>query len=177
MTREEKVQLVQELVEQFKEYPNFLVTDTEGMNVAAVNNLRRAAFGAKIPVRVVKNSLIKKALSEISGDYSEAYPVLKRQSAVFFANETSFKDAAKLIKDFRKKGAEKPILKVACIDSSVFIGDDQLDVISKLKSKKDLVGEIIGLLQSPMSNVMGALNSGSNIITGVLKTLAEKEDN
>jgi large subunit ribosomal protein L10 len=177
MTREQKVQLVQELVEQFKEYPNFLVTDTEGMNVASVNDLRRAAFNAKIPVRVVKNSLIKKALEEIGSNYSDAYPALKRQSAVFFTNETAFKDAAKLIKDFRKKGAEKPTLKVACIDSSVFIGDDQLDVISKLKSKKDLVGEIIGLLQSPMSNVMGALNSGSNIITGVLKSLAEKEGN
>ncbi|MFN0203807.1 MAG: 50S ribosomal protein L10 [Bacteroidia bacterium] len=174
MTKEEKVQLVQELVGQFQQYPNFYVTDTEGMNVAQVNKLRRAAFEAKIPMRVVKNSLIKKALDQLEGDYTEAYPALKRQSAVFFTNEIAFKDVAKLIKDFRKGGA-KPELKVACIDSTAFIGDDQLDALTKLKSKKDLLGEVVGLLQSPMSNVMGALQSGSNILTGVLKSLAEKE--
>lgn len=176
MTKEEKQSLVLELVEQFKAYPNFLVTDTGGMSVAKVNNLRRQAFAANIPLRVVKNSLIMKALDQLPEDYSSIYPALKQQSAVFFATESNFKDAAKLIKSFRTKGVEKPSLKVACIDASPFIGDDQIDVLLKLKSKKDLVGEIIGLLQSPMSNVMGALSSGGNILHGVLKTLGDKEN-
>lgn len=175
MTKEEKVILVQELTEQFRQYPNFLITDTEGMNVAQVGKLRRAAFEAKVPVRVVKNSLIKKALTQLGGDYTETFRVLKKQSAVFFADETSFKTAAKLIKDFRKGGGKKPTLKVACVDSLPFIGDDQIDVLIKLKSKEDLLGEVIGLLQSPMQNVLGALNSGGNIIHGILKTLESKE--
>lgn len=173
MTKEEKIQLVQELKTQFEQYPNFLVTDTEGMNVAKVNELRRAAFKANIPLRVVKNTLIIKALDGLEGDYSDTYSSLKRQSAVFFANESNFKDVAQLILDFRKKD-EKPALKVACIESTAFHGDGQLTVLTKLKSKKDLVGEVIGLLQSPISNVMGALNSGGATLHGVLKTLSEK---
>lgn len=177
MTKQEKVELVQDLVTQFKQYPNFYVTDTQGMNVAQVNNLRRAAFAAKIPMRVVKNSLIEKALDSLPGDYSDAYPAFKNISAIFFTNEANFKEVAHLIKDFRKKnkGLEKPLLKVASIDTTSFIGDDQIDVLIKLKSKKDLLGEVIGLLQSPMSNVMGALNSGAGTIHGLLKTLSERE--
>ena len=176
MTKQEKAELVQELVEQFKQYPNFYVTDTQGMNVAQVNNLRRAAFNANIPLRVVKNSLIEKALDQLPEDYSAAYPALKNISAVFFTNEANFKEVANLIKDFRKKnkGLDKPALKVACIDSTPFIGDDQIDVLIKLKSKKDLLGEVIGLLQSPMSNVMGALNSGGGTIHALLQTLSER---
>ncbi|MBX7242541.1 MAG: 50S ribosomal protein L10 [Bacteroidia bacterium] len=174
MTKDQKVILVQELVEQFKQYPNFLITDTEGMNVAQVGMLRRAAFEANIPIRVVKNSLIVKALSQVEGDYEAAYPALKRQSAVFFTNETSFKTAAKLIKEFRSKGNTKPTLKVAFVEASSFFGDDQIDTLIKLKSKEELVGEIIGLLQSPMQNVLGALNSGGNILHGVLKTLESR---
>lgn len=176
MTKEEKQSLVLELVEQFKQYPNFLITDTGGMNVAKVGSLRRRAFSANIPIRVVKNSLIKKALDQLEDDYSSIYPVLKEQSAIFFATESNFKDAAQLIKDFRSKTDTKPSLKVACIEASPFIGDDQIDVLIKLKSKKDLIGEIIGLLQSPISNVMGGLSSGGNILHGLLKTLGEKEN-
>lgn len=175
MTKQEKAELVQDLVEQFKQYPNFYVTDTQGMNVAQINNLRRAAFNANIPLRVVKNSLIEKALDQLPEDYSAAYPALKNISAVFFTNETNFKEVANLIKDFRKKNkADKPALKVACIDATSFIGDDQIDVLVKLKSKKDMLGEIIGMLQGPMNNVMGALNSGGTTIHGLLQTLSEK---
>jgi large subunit ribosomal protein L10 len=173
MTKEQKIQLVQELTEQFQQYPNFYVTDTGGMNVEQINKLRRVAFNAKIPVRVVKNSLIKKALANLGSSYEDAFPALKNHSAIFFTNEENAKEPAKLIKDFRKK-AEKPSLKVACIDSAIFIGDDQLENLIKLKSKKDMIGEIVGLLQSPMGNVMGALQSSNNILTGVLKTLSEK---
>ena len=175
MTKDQKIELVQELVVQFKQYPNFLVTDTEGMNVAQVGSLRRAAFEANIPLRVVKNTLIVKALSQLEGDFEDTYPYLKRQSAVFFVDEVSFKTAAKLIKTFRNKGSKKPTLKVACVDSSTFFGDDQIDVLIKLKSKEDLIGEIIGLLQSPMQTVMGALNSGGAILHGVLQTLESRE--
>lgn len=176
MTKQEKVQLVQDLVEQFQKYPNFYVTDTQGMNVAQINNLRRAAFNANIPLRVVKNSLIEKALDQLPEDYSAAYPSLKNISAVFFTTEANFKDVANLIKDFRKKnkGSDKPALKVACIDATSFIGDDQIDVLIKLKSKKDMLGEIISMLQGPMNNVMGSLNSGATTIHGLLQTLSEK---
>lgn len=173
MTKQEKVELVQDLVAQFKKYPNFYVTDTQGMNVAQVNNLRRAAFNANIPMRVVKNSLIEKALDALPEDYSSAYPALKNISAVFFTDEANFKDVAKLIKDFRKK-SDRPTLKVASIDSTSFIGDDQIDVLIKLKSKKDLLGEVIGLLQSPISNVMGGLTSAGGTIHGLLKAISEK---
>ncbi len=176
MTKQEKAELVKELVAQFQEYPNFYVTDTQGMNVTQINNLRRAAFNAKIPMRVVKNTLIEKALDALPEDYSAAYPALKNISAIFFTNEANFKEVANLIKDFRKKNKklDKPTLKVACIDATSFIGDDQIDVLIKLKSKKDLLGEVIGLLQSPISNVMGALTSGGQTIHGLLQTLEER---
>ena len=172
MTREEKNAIVQDLVAQLHAAPNVYVTDAGGLTVAQVNDLRRMSFKAGIEMRVVKNTLLRKAMEGTGKDYSGVFPELKEQSSVFFVGE-NYKVPAKLIKDFRKKGA-KPALKVAYVDESVFVGDDQLDVLQNLKRKNELIGEVIGLLQSPIQKLLGQLSSGGTTIAGVLKTLEER---
>ncbi len=167
--------MVQELAEKFKTYPNFYIADAGGMTVAQVNELRRLCFKADISMTMVKNTLIRKALEQLEGDYSEVYGSLKRPSSVFFATEENPNLPAKVIKEFRKAG-EKPVLKAAVIETAVFLGDDQLQVLIDLKSKAELVGEIVGLLQSPAKNVISALKSGGSKLAGILKTLSEKEE-
>src|ERR1700754_4928358 len=171
MTKEEKHELVNALAEQMKEYGNFYITDTANLTVAKVNDIRRKCFEADIAMQVAKNSLIKKAMEAAGGDFSPIYDVLKGSSSILFSKSSTA--PAKLIKQLRKAG-EKPILKAAYIDSSVFIGDNQLDTLTKLKSKEQLIGEIIGLLQSPAKNVISALQSGGNKLAGIVKTLQER---
>jgi len=173
MTREEKDTVVRELVEQLKAAPNVYVTDAGGLSVAQVNDLRRLSFKSGIELRVVKNTLLRKAMEATGRDYSGIFPELKNQSSVFFVGE-NYKVPAKLIKDFRKKGA-KPSLKVAYVNESVFIGDDQLETLQTLKGKNELIGEVIGLLQSPFQKLLGQLASGGTTIAGVLKTLEERQ--
>src|SRR5471030_417797 len=172
MTKEEKHDLVLALTEQMKEYGNFYITDTSDLTVEKVNNIRRKCFESDITIRVAKNSLIKKAMEATGGDYTEMYDVLKGSSSILFSKSATA--PAKLIKQLRKSGSEKPIIKAAYIDSAIFIGDNQLDTLINLKSKEQLVGEIIGLLQSPAKNVISALQSGGNILAGVVKTLQER---
>jgi large subunit ribosomal protein L10 len=172
MTREEKNAVVLDLVEQLKSTPNVYVTETGGLTVAQINTLRAMCFKAGVKVRVVKNTLLRKAMEATGRNYSEVFPELKYHSAVFFVGE-NFKVPAKLIKDFRKKGA-KPELKVAYVDEAVFIGDAQLETLESLKGKNELIGEVIGLLQSPLITVMGQLNSAPNTLGGLLKTLEER---
>jgi large subunit ribosomal protein L10 len=171
MNKEEKYDLVVALSEQMKEYGNFYITDTSDLTVAKVNNIRRQCFEADITMKVAKNSLIKKAMEAAGGDFSPIYDVLKGSSSIFFSKSATA--PAKLIKQLRKKG-EKPILKAAYIDSAIFVGDNQLDTLTKLKSKEQLIGEIVGLLQSPAKNVISALQSGGNTIAGLVKTLQER---
>ena len=171
MNKEEKYELVLALTEQMKEYGNFYITDTSNLTVAKVNDIRRKCFERDITMQVTKNSLIKKAMANIEGDFTSVNDVLKGSSSIIFSKSATA--PAKLIKQLRKKG-EKPILKAAYIDASVFIGDNQLDTLINLKSKEQLVGEIIGLLQSPAKNVISALQSGGNILAGVVKTLQER---
>jgi large subunit ribosomal protein L10 len=171
MNKEEKHELVIALTEQMKEYGNFYITDTSDLTVAKINNIRRQCFESDITMKVAKNSLIKKAMDAIGGDFSPIHDVLKGSSSILFSKSSTA--PAKLIKKLRKKG-EKPILKAAYIDSSIFIGDNQLDTLINLKSKEQLIGEIIGLLQSPAKNVISALQSGGNILAGVVKTLQER---
>jgi len=171
MTKEEKHDLVLALTEQMKEYGNFYITDTSNLTVAKINHIRRQCFESDITMKVAKNSLIKKAMDNIEGDFAPLYDVLKGSSSILFSKSATA--PAKLIKQLRKKG-EKPILKAAYIDSSIFVGDNQLDTLINLKSKEQLVGEIIGLLQSPAKNVISALQSGGNILAGVVKTLQER---
>ncbi|MEX8547932.1 MAG: 50S ribosomal protein L10 [Mucilaginibacter sp.] len=171
MKKEEKYEVVNALAEQIKEYGNFYITDTSNLTVAKVNSIRRKCFESDIVIQVAKNSLIKKAVEAIGGDFTPMYDSLKGSSSVMFSKSTTA--PAKLIKELRKTG-DKPLLKVAYIDASFFIGDNQLDALVNLKSKEQLVGEIIGLLQSPAKNVISALQSGGNIIAGVVKTLQER---
>jgi large subunit ribosomal protein L10 len=172
MTKEEKVAVVNDLVKQLKVTPNVYVTDAGGLTVAQVNTLRGLCFKAGVEMRVVKNTLLRKAMEASGRDYSGTFPELKNQSSVFFVAE-NYKAPAKLIKDFRKKG-DKPSLKVAFVEESVFIGDSQLETLENLKGKNELLGELIGLLQSPMQTVMGQLSSGGQKIAGILKTLEER---
>jgi len=172
MNKEEKHDLVLALTEQMKEYGNFYITDTSNLTVAKINNIRRKCFESDITIRVAKNSLIKKAMEAAGGDYTQMYDVLKGSSSILFSKSATA--PAKLIKQLRKAGSEKPIIKAAYIDSAIFIGDNQLDTLINLKSKEQLVGEIIGLLQSPAKNVISALQSGGNILAGVVKTLQER---
>jgi len=171
MNKEEKHELVLALTEQIKEYGNFYITDTSDLTVAKVNHIRRKCFESDITMQVAKNSLIKKAMENIDGDFSSLYEVLKGSSSILFSKSSTA--PAKLIKQLRKTG-EKPILKAAYIDSAVFIGDKQLDTLVNLKSKEQLIGEIIGLLQSPAKNVVSALQSGGNKLAGIVKTLQER---
>jgi len=171
MNKEEKHDLVLALTEQMKEYGNFYITDTSNLTVAKINTIRRQCFESDITMKVAKNSLIKKAMEAAGGDYTEMFDVLKGSSSILFSKSATA--PAKLIKQLRKKG-DKPVLKAAYIDSAIFIGDNQLDALTKLKSKEQLIGEIIGLLQSPAKNVISALQSGGNILAGVVKTLQER---
>lgn len=174
MTKEQKIKLVQELTETFKTYPNFYITDMGGLTVEKVGKLRRLCFEKDIKVQVVKNTLIRKALENLEGDFSEVYDSLKQQSSIFFTTSEAPSAPAKVIEEFRKS-EEKPVLKAAVIETAVFTGDDQLKALTSLKSKAELIGEVVGLLQSPAKNVISALQSGGGKLAGILKTLSERE--
>jgi large subunit ribosomal protein L10 len=171
MRKEEKHEVVLALTEQIKEYGNFYITDTANLTVAKVNAIRRKCFESDIKMQVAKNSLIRKAMEAADGDYSEMYDVLKGSSSIMFSKTANA--PAKLIKQLRKQG-DKPVLKAAYIDSAVFIGDNQLDALVNLKSKEELVADIIALLQSPAKNVISGLQSGGNKLAGIVKTLQER---
>ena len=175
MTKEDKGVIIEELAGKFAVTPYFYITDASGMNVAKTNELRRLCFERGIEYRVIKNTLIQKALERGETDYSSFDDtVLRGFSGVMFHTENG-KVAAKLIKDFLKANKNSIKLKGASIDSSIFIGHDQLDTLLTLKSKQELVGEIIGLLQSPAKNVISGLQSGGKKLAGILQTLSERE--
>ena len=172
MNREEKHELVLTLQEKMQEFGNFYIADTSSLSVAKVNNIRRKCFESGIEMQVAKNSLIRKAIEGLEGDSSEIYAALKGQSAILFS--TSGNAPAKLIKALRK-GSDKPVLKAAYIDSSIYVGDNHLDALVTLKTREELIGDIIGLLQSPAKNVISALKSSGSKIAGIVKTLQERE--
>ena len=174
MTREEKAQIIDELKQKFQENAHFYVTDASGMTVAQVNDFRRLCFKNNIEYKVIKNTFIQKALETLDTDYTPFNDeVLTGFSGVMFVKENA-NAPAKTILEFKKKNKDKLTLKGASIDTDLFIGADQLEMLSKLKSKEELVGEIIGLLGSPVQNVLGALNSGKHTIAGLVKTLSER---
>lgn len=177
MTREEKAAVIDELSQKFEATPYFYITNASGMSVEEVNQLRRLCFDRGVEYRVIKNTLIRKALETSSTDYTPFdESVLKGFSGVMFHPESG-KVPAQLIKDFRKKsGKDKLKFKGASVDSSLFIGADQIDKLISLKSKQEMLGEVIGLLQSPAKNVLSALLGGGNKLAGILKTLSEKEE-
>lgn len=180
MTREEKQAIVDELADKFVSYPYFYITDAAGLTVAGINRFRRLCFDKGMEYKVYKNTLIRKALDTLSADTSAMDAALKGQSGVLFSKESG-SAPAKLLKSFYKseayaKGVEpKPAFKGAYIDSDVFVGVENLEVLNTIKSKQELIGEIVGLLQSPAKNVVSALQSGGSKLAGILKTLSEKE--
>lgn len=175
MTREDKAAIVEELSAKFASIPYFYIVTANGLTVAETNQLRRLCFENGIEYKVAKNTLIKKALDTLDADYSPFdNGVLKGFSGIMFHPESG-KVPAKLIKEFRSKiSPEKFNLKGASIDTAVFVGADQLDALVALKSKQELLGEVIGLLQSPARNVIAALQGGGHKLAGVIKTLSEK---
>ncbi|MCE3007258.1 MAG: 50S ribosomal protein L10 [Bacteroidetes bacterium] len=172
MTKQEKFKFVEELTEKIKQNPSFYVIDMGGFSVSKTNEFRAKAFAANLQVQVAKNTLIKKALDASEVDYSEIYPALKETSALVFFTE-NFKAPAQLIKDFRKEG-EKPALKAAYVEETFFVGDAHLATLISLKNKNELIGDIVGMLQAPAKNVIGALKGQGSKIAGILKTLEEK---
>lgn len=173
MKREEKDIIVNNLVDQLNGSPHFYLTDTSELNAEATSLLRRKCFESKIKMVVVKNTLLKRALDKTDYNVEELYDVLKGSTAVMFTETGNA--PAKVIKEFRKK-FEKPLIKAAYVEESVYIGDDQLENLVNVKSKEELLGDIIGLLQSPMKTVISQLKSGNNILTGVLETLSDKKE-
>lgn len=175
MTREDKAVVIQELNEKFANNPYFYITDASGLSVAKTNDLRRMCFNSGVEYVVVKNKLIQKALETLDTDYSSFKDsVLKGFSGVMFHPESG-KAPATLIQDFLKKNKDSIKLKGASIDGGLYIGHDNLEALSQLKSRTEMIGEVIGLLQSPAKNVLGALQSGGNKLAGIVKTLSEKE--
>jgi large subunit ribosomal protein L10 len=172
MTRDEKQQLIDNLAQQLSESKHFYLADIEALDAEQSSTLRRKCFEKDIKLVVVKNTLLKKALEKIEGKYEELYPVLKNNTSLMLTETGNI--PAKLIKEFRKEW-EKPVLKGAFVEESIYIGDDQLDALSSIKSKEELLAELIGLLQSPAKNVISSLQSGGNTLAGIIKTLQEKE--
>ena len=176
MTRQEKATIIDELKDKFTKNGHFYITDASGLSVAQINAFRRLCFDKGIEYKVFKNTLIKKALDGIEGDFSALDEALKGSSGVMFIEEIA-NLPAKAITEYRKKqGSEKPLLKAASIDSDIFLGEDNLKMLSELKSKNELLGEVIGLLQSPAKNVLSALQSGKGTLGGLVKALAEREN-
>ena len=172
MTREEKAKYIDELVEQLKGNNVIYLADTAELTVEVINNFRRRAFNANISLRVVKNTLLAKAMDKVEDkDFGNLKDTLSGATSIMFSEVGNA--PAKLIKDFRKKN-DKPILKGAWIDDGVYIGDDQLQMLADIKSKEELLGEIITILQSPAKNVVSGLKSAGGTIAGLLKTLEER---
>ena len=172
MTREEKSQVIEALTAELAESSNFYLTDLSGLDAVMTSQLRRACFKAKVKLSVVKNTLLEKAMEASEKDFGELPSTLKGNTSVMYSETGNA--PAKVIKAFRKK-SEKPFLKGAYIEEAVYIGDDQLDMLVDIKSKEELIGEIIGLLQSPAKNVVSALQSSGGKLSGIIKTLSQKE--
>jgi large subunit ribosomal protein L10 len=172
MKSSDKKVIIDNLQEQIDSYNHFYLTDISGLNAENTSNLRRLCFKQNVKLVVVKNTLLRKALESSNKNVEEIYDALKGNTSVMFTADANV--PAKLIKDFSKRH-KKPVLKAAYVQESVYIGADQLDALIAVKSKNELIADVVALLQSPMKTVLGQLQSGGNIIHGVLKTLGEKE--
>lgn len=172
MTREEKQSLIDDLTQQLAEANIFYIADTSELDADATSAFRRESFKRDVKVSVVKNTLLQKAMEKVEGkELSELFDVLAGPTAIMFSEVGNA--PAKLIKDFRKK-TDRPILKAAYVEEAIYIGDNQLDALVNIKSKEELLGEVIGLLQSPAKNVISALKSSGGTIAGLVKTLSER---
>lgn len=172
MRKEDKDKIINELADRLQQFSHFYLADISDLNAEDTNMLRRKCFDKEIELVVVKNTLLRKALERSEGKYIELFNLLQGGTSVMFTNSAN--EPAKLIKEFRRKHP-KPLLKGAFVEESVYIGDNQVDTLVAIKSKEELIGDIIALLQSPLRNVMSSLESGKHIIAGVVKTLSEKK--
>ena len=174
MTREEKSKVIEKLTAELAENTNIYMTDVSGLNASETSKLRRACFKANIKLSVVKNTLLSKAMESSDKDFGSLNEVLVGNTALMYSAVGN--SPAKLIKQFRKK-SERPLLKGASIEDSVYVGDDQVEFLANIKSREELIGEVITILQSPAKNVISALQSSGSTISGVLKTLSENNKN
>ncbi len=171
MTREEKAVVIEDLTAQLADNANIYLADISGLDAVATSNLRRACFKANIKLAVVKNTLLAKAMEASDKEFGELPEVLKGNTSLMFSETGNA--PAKLIKNFRKK-SDRPVLKGAFVEEAIFIGDENLEALVNIKSKEEVIGDIIGLLQSPAKNVISGLKSGGGKLAGILKTLSEK---
>ena len=173
MKKEDKDVVIAQIADTIKQYNGFYLVETAGLNAEKTSELRRACFGADIKLLVVKNTLLHKALESLDADYSELYPALKGATSLMCTNVGNA--PAKLLKDFVKKGDTLPALKAAYVEETVYLGADQLDALAAIKSKNELIADVIALLQSTAKNVVSALTSGGSKLHGILETLSNKE--
>ena len=173
MRREEKDVIIENLTERLNATKHFYLTDISDLNAEETSNLRRKCFEKEISLLVVKNTLLRKAMEKSEGDFADLYDILKDSTSIMFCETGNV--PAKLIKELRKT-MERPLIKAAFVEESIYIGDDQLDVLSNIKSKDELLGDLLNLLQSPAKNLVSALASSPSKMAGALKTLSEKEN-
>jgi|TARA_B110000438_G_scaffold303792_1_gene367434 large subunit ribosomal protein L10 len=171
MKKEEKIKVINDLTLKLKETKTLYLTDISGLNASQTSALRRACHKANVKLSVVKNTMLSRAMDASDKNFGEIKNVLKGNTSLMFSESGNV--PAKVIKDFRRK-LDKPILKAAFIEEAIYIGDDQIDTLIAIRSREELIGEIIGLLQSPAKNVVSALKSGSSNLSGILKTLSER---
>ena len=172
MKKEDKSLVIEKIAATLKEYSCFYVTETAGLNAEKTAELRKACYKADVKLMVVKNTLLKKALETLDGDFSELYPSLKGSSSLMCSNVGNA--PAKLIKSIVKKDDTLPRLKAAYVEETVYVGADQLETLANIKSKNELIADVIALLQSPAKNVVSALTSGGTKLHGILETLSNK---
>ena len=174
MKKEDKAIIIAQIGEQLSQYSCVYLTQTSGLNAEKTSALRRACFGADIKMLCVKNTLLKKAFEASETDYSGLYDLLHGETTLLLSNVGNA--PAKLIKKFRDKKETLPMLKGAYVEESVYVGEDQLDVLANIKSKNELIADVVALLQSPAKNVVSALQSGATKLHGILETLSNKEE-
>ena len=173
MTREEKSQVIQDLTSTLADTDTIYLADISGLDALSTSNLRRACFKANVKLAVVKNTLLSKAMEASDKEFGELKDILKGNTSIMIAEAEAGNAPAKVIKEFRKK-SDRPLLKGAYVEEAVYIGDEQLNALVNIKSREELIGDIVGLLQSPAKNVISALQSGGGKLAGILKTLSEK---
>lgn len=173
MTREEKNKMIESLAQDLKNNSTIYLADVSGLTAEQSSRLRRSCFNKNVGLKVVKNTLLKKAMEKVDVDFEPFHEILVGNTSIMFSEIGN--DPARLIRDFRKK-SDKPILKGAYVEESFYIGDGQLNILADLKSKNELIADIVALLQSPAKNVISSLQSGGNILSGIVKTLAEREN-
>ncbi len=173
MKKEDKALIIEKIKETIGEYACFYLVETAGLNAEKTSALRRECFNSDIKLMVVKNTLLHKALEQMEGNYEELYPALKESTSLMCCNTGNA--SAKLLKNFRQKDDVLPKLKAAYVEETIYVGEDQLETLANIKSKNELIADVVALLQSPAKNVISALQSGGNTIHGILETLSKKE--